>query len=140
MSLSPNAENVNWLLTQFLERTAGTEQALVVSSDGILIALASSLERSAAERVAAVVTGMRSLAEGAARLIDTGRMAQVIVEFDTRFLFVAAVSGGSTVGVVARRGSDLGLIGYEVAMLVQRVGTQLTPELISELKHALVNS
>lgn len=140
MSPSPNAENVNWLLTQFLERAAGTEQALVVSSDGILIALASTLERSAAERVAAVVTGMRSLAEGAARLIDTGRMAQVIVEFDTRFLFIAAVSGGATIGVVARRGSDLGLIGYEVAMLVQRVGTQLTPELISELKHALVNS
>jgi len=36
--------------------------------------------------------------------------------------------------VVTEQGCDLGLVGYESAMLVQRVGTLLTPELIMELK------
>jgi hypothetical protein len=30
--------------------------------------------------------------------------------------------------------ADLGLVGYESAMLARRVGALLTPELISELK------
>jgi hypothetical protein len=36
--------------------------------------------------------------------------------------------------VVASKNCDLGLVGYETTMLVERVGAVLTPELITELK------
>ncbi len=36
--------------------------------------------------------------------------------------------------MVTSRYCDLGLVGYETAMLVERVGAVLTPELITELK------
>ena len=63
---------------------------------------------------------------------------QVLVEMARAYLFVTAISDGSTVGVVASRDCDLGLVGFEIALLVERVGAQLTPALITELKNSVV--
>ena len=38
-TISTQARNVNWLLSSFVENTSGVEQAIAVSSDGLLIAL-----------------------------------------------------------------------------------------------------
>lgn len=136
-TLSPQASNVNWLMTKFVTETPGVEQAIAVSSDGLLMALSSDLDRASADKVAAIVTGMRSLADGAARVLGKSSMQQVLIEMGSAYLFVAAISGGSSLGVVAGKNCDLGLVGYEIAMLVQRVGGQLTPDLVAELKSAL---
>lgn len=138
MSLSDRANNVNWLMANFVRNTAGVEQAVAVSSDGLLIALSSQLERAAADKLAAIITGMRALAHGAAAELGRGPLMQVLVEMNKGYLFVAAISGGSTLGVVAERDCDLGLVGYEITLLVERVGAQLTPALITELKNSLV--
>jgi uncharacterized protein len=134
---SATAQNINWLLTNFSQNTPGVEQCIAVSSDGLLMATASRLDRASADTMAAIVTGLRSLADGASRVLNTGGLAQVIVEMGTAYLFVSAISGGATLGVVCSRDCDLGLVGYEITLLVQRVGTQLTPELIAELKNSL---
>ena len=137
MTLSTTASNVNWLLNQFASNTVGVEDALAVSSDGLLMALSSTMDRSSADRMAAIITGMRSLAEGSARLLRAGAVQQVIVELGTKFFFVASISGGAALGVVASKDCDLGHVGYEIALLVDRVGSQLTPELITELKNSV---
>lgn len=137
IQISQQAQNVNWLLSAFASETDGVEQAIAVSSDGLLMAISSNLDRGSADKIAAIVTGIRSLADGASRLLGKGLLHQVIIEMEASFLFVSAISGGSTLGVVASRDCDLGLIGYETALLVQRVGGQLTPELIAELKTTL---
>ena len=139
MTLSARAADVNWLLENFVAATPGVEQAIAVASAGLLIASRAELERSAADKLAAIITGMRALAHGAAGELDRGPVAQVLVEMADGYLFVTAISGGSTLGVVTRRTCDLGLVGYEIAMLVSRVGPHLTPELITELKHSLVS-
>ena len=136
-AISQQAHNINWLLSSFSTQTDGVEQAIAVSSDGLLMAISSNLDRASADKIAAIVTGIRSLADGASRLLGKGHLHQVIIEMDASFLFVSAISGGATLGVVAARDCDLGLIGYETALLVQRVGGQLTPELIAELKTTL---
>jgi len=64
---------------------------------------------------------------------------QVLIEMANAYLFVSAISGGSTLGVVTARDCDLGLVGFEITLLVERVGAQLTPTLISELKNSLVS-
>ena len=129
MTLSQKALKVNWLLAGFVNETPGVEHALAVSSDGLLIALSSSLDRDRADRLSAVITGMRALAHGAGRELDRGDLLQVLVEYAGAYLFVSLISDGSTMGVVASRECDLGLVGYETARLVERVGGQLTPEL-----------
>jgi uncharacterized protein len=136
--LSQGSVNINWMLSNFVETTVGVEQAIAVSSDGLLMAISSNLERSSADKMAAVVTGMRSLSDGAARVLNKGGLNQVIVEMAGAYLFVSAISGGSAVGVVSSRNCDLGLVGYEITVLVSRFATQLTPELIAEMKNALV--
>lgn len=136
-ALSSRAQNINWLMSSFVERTAGVEQSIAVSSDGLLMAISSTLDRASADKISAIVTGMRSLSDGASRILGKGHLSQVIVEMDQAYLFVCAISGGASLGVVAGRDCDLGHVGYEIALLVQRVGTQLTPELISELKSSV---
>lgn len=138
MTLSQKALKVNWLLAGFVNETPGVEHAAAVSSDGLLIAMSADLERDRADRLAAVVTGMRALAQGAGRELGRGEMLQVLVEYAGAYLFVTSISGGSTMGVVATRDCDLGLVGYETARLVERVGSQLTPDLVVEMKNALV--
>ena len=135
--LSPNASNVNWLLSQFTVNTVGVREAIAVSSDGLLMAISSEMDRATADRLAAIVTGMRSLAEGSARLLNADGVQQVIIELGNVFFFVASISGGSILGVVADKNCDLGQVGYEIALLVDRVGGQLTPELVTELKNAV---
>jgi uncharacterized protein len=136
---SSQANNINWLLSNFVDKTPGVDQCIAVSSDGLLMATASRLDRASADKMAAIVTGLRSLSDGASRILNTGGLSQVIIEMGTAYLFVAAISGGASLGVVSDKDCDLGLVGYEIAMLVQRVGTQLTPELISELKNSLAS-
>jgi len=138
MELSEKATNVNWLMVNFVRSTPGVDHALAVSSDGLLIALSSSLDRAAADKLAAIITGMRSLAHGAAGELNKGQVMQVLIEMTGGYLFVSAISGGSTLGVVTSRDCDLGLVGFEITLLVERVGAQLTPTLITELKNAMV--
>lgn len=138
MTLSEKANNVNWLMASFVRTTPGVEQAMAVSSDGLLIALSSQLERASADKMAAIITGMRALAHGAANELAKGQVMQVLVEMHHAYLFISAISGGSTLGVVAARDCDLGLVGFEITLLVERVGAQLSPTLITELKNSLV--
>jgi uncharacterized protein len=133
-SVSSGARNVNWLLSSFVDQTPGVQQAIAVSSDGLLMALSSNLDRASADRIAAIVSGLRSLGDGASRVLGKGGLAQIIIEMGTAYLFVSSISGGSVLGVISDRASDLGLVGYEMTMLVERVGSVLTPELIAELK------
>ena len=110
-----------------------------MSSDGLLIAASRSLERQDAEQVAAIVTGMVSLSEGASRAFGFEGLQQVIVSMRGGYMFVSSISMGSALGVVATNGCDIGAIGYQTGLLVERVGELLTPELISELRVSVVS-
>jgi predicted regulator of Ras-like GTPase activity (Roadblock/LC7/MglB family) len=135
--LRPSAESVNWLLSSFAENTLGVEGAIGVSSDGLLMAAFGAFDRATADRFAAIVAGLRSLADGAARVLDRGALSQVVVEMVGGYLVVAQISDGSTLGVLTAPRCDLGLIAYETTVLVERVGTHLTPEIVNELKTTL---
>jgi uncharacterized protein len=132
--LSAGANDVNWLLDRFVTDTDGVRQTVGVSSDGLLIAVAPALPPATADKLAAVISGLTSLAVSSSRLLDKGPLRQVVVELGEGFLLVSAIRDGSCLGVVTGPGTDLGLVGYETAMLTHRVGALLTPELVSELK------
>ena len=134
LALSPAARNVTWLLDRFVADTGGVERIAGVSSDGLLMAISPPLAPAEADKLAAMISGMTSLALSASRLLDKGALRQVIIELAGGFLLVSAVRDGSCLGVVTVAGADLGLVGYETAMLAHRVGALLTPELVTELK------
>jgi predicted regulator of Ras-like GTPase activity (Roadblock/LC7/MglB family) len=135
--LSPEASNVNWLVSNFVDRVPGVTEAVVVSADGLPMAKSRGLDRDDADRVAAVASGLIGLAYGAAGRFGGGRVNEVIVEMETAFIFVTGISDGSCLAVVASSSCDVGLVGYEMALLVERVGPVLTPQLRDELRVAL---
>lgn len=137
--LSDTAKNFNWLIDDFVNSTAGVTDSIAVSSDGLLIASSRSLERQDAEQVAAIVTGMVSLSDGASRAFGFEGLRQVIVSMHGGYLFVSSISLGSALGVVATTGCDIGAIGYQTGLLVERAGELLTPELISELRVSVLS-
>jgi uncharacterized protein len=135
---STDVRNFNWLLSSFVESTSGVTDAVAVSSDGLLMAMSSSLERAGAEQLAAIIAGMTSLAESTARCFALGRLDQVIVAMDEGYFFVSSVSDGSCLGVLAEKRCDVGAVGYQMTMLVERVGAALSPSLVAELKESVL--
>jgi uncharacterized protein len=136
-TLSTEAANFGWLLDNFVRTVPGTRHTLVVSADGLLMAMSEQLDRTNGDQLAAIVAGMSSLTRGAARQLRAGDVRQSIVEMDNLFLFLMSVSNGSVLAVVADATCDVGLIGYEMAMLVSRTEATLTPQLITEMRSSL---
>ncbi len=135
--LSQAAQNLNWLITNFVDRVPGVAHTVVVSSDGLLLAVSNGFPRDRADQLAAVASGLSSLTQGAARIFEGGAVTQTVVEMVRGFLFVMAISDGSVLAVLASSDCDMGLIGYEMALLVERAGDVLTPALRAELQSAL---
>ena len=126
-TLSPAAQNLNWLVTNFVDRVPGVAHAVVVSADGLPLAFNTRFPRDHADQLAAVTSGLASLTQGAARVFAAGRVIQTAVEMEAGLFVVMSISNGSSLAVLAAANCDLGLVAYEMSLLVERVGRELTP-------------
>ena len=135
--LSGSARNFNWLLSNFVRDVTGVREAVAVSSDGLLLAASEGREREGVEQFGAIISGLTSLTNAAGDLLGRGDVEQVVVEMHGGVLFVSSISDGSALAVVADKDCDMGLVGYEMTLLLDRVGATLTPALITELKNTL---
>jgi predicted regulator of Ras-like GTPase activity (Roadblock/LC7/MglB family) len=124
-ALSSPAGELNWLLDDLVARVSSVRQALVLSGDGLAMGASKDLTREDSEHLAAVASGVHSLAKGVGHHFGAGRVRQTMVELDEAFLFVAAAGDSSCLAVLADAESDVGLIAYEMALLVKRVGAHL---------------
>jgi predicted regulator of Ras-like GTPase activity (Roadblock/LC7/MglB family) len=104
----------------------------VVSSDGLPMAYSEGFPADRVDQLAAIASGLTSLTQGAARIFEGGAVTQTLVEMERGLLFVMAISDGSVLGVLAAPDCDMGLVAYEMALLVERVGRVLTPALRAE--------
>lgn len=132
------AENLNWLVARFVEQIPAVRQAVVVSSDGLALAVSGGVDREAAERLAAVSSGMIGLAYGSAGRFGAGAVSNVIVEMENGWLFVTGIRDGSLMCAVATKDADIGTIGYEMAVFADRAGDVLNPEVREELKSLML--
>jgi predicted regulator of Ras-like GTPase activity (Roadblock/LC7/MglB family) len=137
MTDSNGTANLDWMVQTFCQKVPGIQEAVVVSSDGLLLALSPGLDRAGADRFAAVASGLVGLAYGAVGPLGGGRVNEIIVEMEQAFLLVTSISDGSCFAVVASAQCDIGLVGYEMALFVRRAGAMLTPGLRAELQRAL---
>ncbi len=116
---------LNWLLDELVDRVGSISKALVLSSDGLATGTSRELTREDSEHLAAVASGFHSLAKGVGRHFDAGSVRQTVVELDEAFLFVTAAGDGSCLAVLADADSDVGLVAYEMTLMVKRVGVHL---------------
>jgi predicted regulator of Ras-like GTPase activity (Roadblock/LC7/MglB family) len=120
------AGDLNWLLDDLVARVTQVDKAVILSRDGLAIGASAGLTREDAEHLSAVAAGFQSLARGAGRHFGGGQVRQTIVEMETAFLFVTAAGEGSCLAVLSPADADAGLIAYEMAVLVKRVGLHLS--------------
>jgi hypothetical protein len=121
--------NLSWLLTNFVERVPAVAHAVVVSSDGLPLACSDGFPQDRVDQLAAVTSGLTSLTQGAARVFEGGVVTQTVVEMRRGLLIMMTISDGSSLAVLAAPDCDMGLVAYEMALLVERVGHVLTPEI-----------
>lgn len=123
MTRATQRESLDWLVTKFADEVSGVAHAILVSADGLLMAASSRMPTERADQLAAVASGLASLATGASQLFDGGHVLQSVVEMEHGYLLLMRVGDGSNLATLATRSCDIGQIGYEMAILVERVGT-----------------
>jgi predicted regulator of Ras-like GTPase activity (Roadblock/LC7/MglB family) len=114
--------SLGWLVSAFKNDVPGVAHAVLVSADGLMVAASEGLPRDRADQLSAMAAGLSSLTSGAAHLFTAGRVVQSVIEMERGFLLLMSVGDGSHLAVLAAHGCDIGLVGYEMTLLVDRVG------------------
>jgi predicted regulator of Ras-like GTPase activity (Roadblock/LC7/MglB family) len=149
--LSHEARNLQWLLGNFVREVPGVYSVTVVSSDGLLLLASDPGIAELRDRMevrdgqpgrpvadlATVVSGIASLTQGAAQLMEAGKVRQTVVTMDHSSVFVMSISDGSLLGVHTAADCDMSVVGYHMALFLGRAGHVLTPELRAELRQAI---
>jgi predicted regulator of Ras-like GTPase activity (Roadblock/LC7/MglB family) len=117
---------MNWVLDDLVRRVDGVNEAVLLSRDGLTLGASEGLSREDAEHLAAIAAGIQSLARGAALRFDGGQPRQSIIHMDRVLMFVMAAAHGSCLAVLCGPSADHGLVAYEMAMLVKRLGRYLS--------------
>lgn len=121
-----DGEQLGWLLDNLVSQVANVRQALVLSRDGLVVAKSQNMSREQGDHLSALAAGVQSLARGAGQQVGGGEVRQTIIEMDSAFMFVMAAGQGTCLAVLASADANLGVMAYEMAMLVRRMGTYLT--------------
>ena len=116
---------LDWLLDDLVRRVGHVTKAVILSQDGIALGASKTLERDDAEHLAALAAGFQSLARGAGRHFGGGGVRQTIIEMESGFLLVSAAGSGTCLAVIAEEGADLGVVAYEMAILIRRTGEHI---------------
>ncbi len=120
------ANELDWLLDDLVARVVHISKAVVLSRDGLAIGASAGLSKEDADHLSAASAGFQSLARGVGRHFGSGPARQIIIEMESEFLFVTAAGEGSCLAVLATASADVGLVAYEMAILVKRVGEHLS--------------
>ncbi|GAA3468874.1 roadblock/LC7 domain-containing protein [Nonomuraea roseola] len=129
-----SSTDLTWLLDDLAGRIREVEHAIVLSSDGLLMASSKELDRTDGEHLSAVASGLQSLARGVSEHVGGGAVRQTVVEWKSRYLIVTVAGEGACLAVLCLQDADIGLVAYEMAMLVARVGQYLTSPARNEAK------
>jgi predicted regulator of Ras-like GTPase activity (Roadblock/LC7/MglB family) len=114
-----------WLLSSLVTRVPLTRSVLLLSSDGLKKAF-HGLDPERADKLAAIASTLFGVARSAAAEFgDRDGVRQVVAELDDVLLFVAAAGHGAVLAVVANRGVEANVLGYEMAQLIKRVPSYL---------------
>ncbi|GAA4532480.1 roadblock/LC7 domain-containing protein [Amycolatopsis samaneae] len=124
--VNSGVSELDWLLDDLVKRVAGADRAVVLSADGLLIGRSGNLSEADAEHLSAVASAFQSLARGTGRHFGGGNVRQTMVEMDHAFLFVTAAGRGACLALLAGEDADMGLVAYEMNLMVKRVGAVLT--------------
>jgi predicted regulator of Ras-like GTPase activity (Roadblock/LC7/MglB family) len=116
-----------WVAARFVEATAGVLYAVVLSGDGLALAEGGSLPADMTERMAAVASGVYSLAVGISEKFSLGAYEQSILRFVGGHVVITALAKGAALAVVTETNARLGVVAHEMALFAARLGENFDP-------------
>jgi predicted regulator of Ras-like GTPase activity (Roadblock/LC7/MglB family) len=125
MAQTDTAGQLSWLLDSLVGRVEPVRQALVLSRDGLVVATSQNMTREDGDHLSALAAGVQSLARGAGRHFRGGEVRQTIIEMEGAFLFIMAAGEGTCLAVLSSAEANVGVVAYEMAMLIRRMGKHL---------------
>ena len=128
MAQTDTTGQLSWLLDNLVNQVQHVQRALILSRDGLVVAASRGLTPEDSEHLSALAAGMQSLARGTGRQFRGGEVRQTIIEMEFAFLFVIAAGKGTCLAVLTSAEPNVGLVAYEMAMLVRRMGKYLATE------------
>lgn len=129
--------DLDFVLNRFVDDTDGVIFAQTVSADGMHLAASSAFDSARHDTFAAIASGLASLTDSSVELFGLGAVTRQIVEATDGWILLSRVSTTASLGVLARRNADLGLIGYEMTRLAKQLGDALSPAVVDRLKGSL---
>ncbi|HEY1572885.1 MAG TPA: roadblock/LC7 domain-containing protein [Pseudonocardiaceae bacterium] len=136
-SVITNPQDFAWLLNGFVQRVHGVTHALVMSSDGFPLVVSDSMGADESEQLAAISSGLLSLAGNAAGLFDKGNCEQIIVRLTRGYFLFMGIGRSAGFGVLTSGGCDMKVVGYEMTQFVDKAGHALTPQLRADLRRVV---
>jgi predicted regulator of Ras-like GTPase activity (Roadblock/LC7/MglB family) len=118
---------LGWMLDDAL-RMPETLHAILLSADGLLTAHSQGISRDDAERHAAGMSGLQSLARNTAEFCGDAASSwhQTISEFAGGYIFLVAAGSGAYLAVSTTEKVDVEAVSFRLHELVQRLGRHLT--------------
>ena len=125
--MSDPAQQLGFLLDEFRRQVPHVLHVVAVSADGLLVAADALLHRDAADRLAAVASGLVSLLRNGGVGFSAGALSHNMTEYADGFMFTMAAPNGACLLLFADRDCDLGTVSFELTTLVNRLGDAIVP-------------
>ena len=119
-------QGLDWLIAEFKAQVADVAHAIVVSADGMPLAISDPMRPESVSQLCAITSGLVGLADGAAQIFDGGVVAQSLVEMDRGYMLVRTIGAGSHLAVLTSPDCDMEVVVYEMGQLAETVGHALT--------------
>lgn len=114
------------MLTRLVEQVTHVRCAVVVSEDGLVVSSSSALPRPEAERLGATAAALMSLNRSVCGEFGGGAVLQSLLEMSSGYFILTAAGTGTYLGVITSHQADVGVVVFEMNMLVKRIGDHLS--------------
>jgi predicted regulator of Ras-like GTPase activity (Roadblock/LC7/MglB family) len=114
------------LIDQLIERLPGIRQAVLVTTDGLLVAAGGPMGRDDLDRLAAAAAGLRS---GGCHLaaVAGGAPRHLVVDLDAGVVLLDLSAGEPFLALYAAADVDLGVAGHEMTLVTQALQARAAP-------------
>lgn len=132
-----SGQDFNWLIDDFVDRVHGVTHALILSVDGLPLAASSSVSHDESEQLAAISSGVLSLAHNSAALFDKGGCEQIIIRLTDGYFLFMGIGNGAGLAVLTSSEAQMRVAAYEMTQFVENTGHALTPEVRADLRRVV---
>ncbi len=113
-------QNLDGSLNEFVDRAQGVAHAIAISSNHSLLGSSRDLPTNRVEQLRATIFGLIGLARYTSAQFEAGAVWQMVMEMDHGFLFLMSDANGSWLVVLASKSCDIGNVGYEMELFIDR--------------------